>query len=73
MKKGLLVQLAVITACLIGAALLVIDSADGWADWVVFGVIVATALGMAVAVNRRRYTTKRRTFVKSYERPRGPR
>jgi hypothetical protein len=37
---------------------------DGWEDWVVlFGILVAVA-GVAVAVNARRYPTRKRTFTK---------
>jgi hypothetical protein len=37
---------------------------DGWEDWVVlFGIVVAVS-GVAVAVNNRRYPTRKRTFTK---------
>lgn len=45
------------------------QSADGWADWVVFGVIVMTVYGAAVAVTKREFTTKKRSFVRTYDKP----
>jgi len=41
-------------------------SADDWSDWVVFGVFVLTAIGAGMAVHHRRYTAKRRDFVKRH-------
>ncbi len=37
---------------------------DGWEDWVVLGGIIAAVSGVAVAVNNRRYPTRKRTFTK---------
>jgi hypothetical protein len=37
---------------------------DGWEDWVVLGGILVAVSGVAVAVNNRRYPTRRRTFTK---------
>jgi hypothetical protein len=37
---------------------------DGWEDWVVLGGIVVAVSGVAVAVNNRRYPTRKRTFTK---------
>jgi O-antigen/teichoic acid export membrane protein len=53
--------------CLLVAALayLVISSADSWADWVVFGVLVLTALGAAIAVHDRRWITRGRPISRS--------
>jgi len=58
------VQLVIIVAVAAGLAYLVVNSADGWADWVVFGVVVCAALGGAIAVWNRQYPapTKKRTF-----------
>ena len=55
------------------AVWIVAQSADGWADWVVFGVIVLTVYGAAIAVTKREFTTKKRTFVRSYEKPKARR
>ena len=46
----------------IGLGYLVVNSADGWADWVVFGVIVVTAYGFAVAVSPRLFARRKRTI-----------
>ena len=37
---------------------------EGWADWVVLGGIVVAVIGMMVAVNRRQYPTRKRSFTK---------
>lgn len=51
---------------LVGAlAYLVISSADSWADWVVFGVLVLTALGAAIAVHDRRWISRGRPISRS--------
>lgn len=41
---------------------LVVSSADGWADWVVFGAIIVTFLGFALAVAPNIYTRRHRTI-----------
>jgi hypothetical protein len=45
-------------------AVVVFSVVDGWADWVVFGGILAAVAGTMVAVNRRQYPTRKRTFTK---------
>lgn len=37
---------------------------DGWEDWVVLGGIVVAVIGVMIAVNTRRYPTRKRTFTK---------
>jgi hypothetical protein len=37
---------------------------DGWEDWVVLGGIIVAVAGVAVAVNSRRYPTRKRAFTK---------
>lgn len=37
---------------------------DGWEDWVVLGGILVAVSGVAVAVNNRRYPTRKRRFTK---------
>ena len=37
---------------------------DGWEDWVVLGGIIIAVSGVAVAVNNRRYPTRKRAFTK---------
>jgi hypothetical protein len=53
-------------AALVAAlAYLVVSSADSWADWVVFGVIVLTAFGAALAVHHREHPTGKRSFTRT--------
>jgi hypothetical protein len=62
----LAIQLGIfaVVAAVLGYALL--ESVDGWADWVVFGVVVMAALGGAIAVWQRQYpaATQKRTFTR---------
>ena len=37
---------------------------DGYEDWIVLGGIVAAVVGVMIAVNRRQYPTRKRTFSK---------
>ena len=66
MRGRLLVQILIfaVVAAVLGYALL--ESVDGWADWVVFGVVVMAALGGAIAVWNRQYpaATEKRTFTR---------
>jgi hypothetical protein len=50
-----------------GLGYLVVSSADSWGDWVVFGVVVLTAFGAALAVHHRDHPTRRREFSRSSE------
>jgi cytochrome bd-type quinol oxidase subunit 2 len=59
----------VIGVALVIAAVIVISLAKNWADWIVFGVIVLTFFGAAIAIYPRRYTAKKRTFVKTTKPP----
>ena len=45
-------------------AVAVVSVVDGWADWVVLGGIVVAVIGMMMAVNRRQYPTRKRSFTK---------
>jgi membrane protein YdbS with pleckstrin-like domain len=45
-------------------AVAVVSVVDGWADWVVLGGILVAVFGMMVAVNRRQYPTRKRSFTK---------
>ena len=60
------------TGVIIGLAYLVISSADGWADWVVFGVIVMTTFGFAVAVAPRIYARRERRIARDSEQEHKP-
>jgi len=46
---------------------LVFKVAANWADWVVFGMIVVTAFGAAVAIYPRRYPSRKRAYTRSSE------
>jgi len=39
--------------------------AVGWADWVVFGMILVTVFGAAVAIYPRRYPSGKRAYTRS--------
>jgi hypothetical protein len=54
----------------LGLGYLLVTSADGWADWVVFGVIVVTAYGFAVAVSPRIFARRKRTISRESGPPR---
>jgi hypothetical protein len=58
MQALLVVLLAVVLAVAVTSVV------DGWADWVVLGGIVVAVFGMMVAVNNRRYPTRKRSFTK---------
>lgn len=66
MRGRLLVQILIFAAvaAVLGYALL--ESVDGWADWIVFGVVVAAVLGGALAIWNRQYpaATTKRTFTR---------
>jgi hypothetical protein len=54
--------LVVLLAAVLAVA--VVSVVDGWADWVVLGGILLAVIGMMVAVNRRQYPTRKRSFTK---------
>lgn len=68
-QQDTMVQVLVFLAIVAGLAWAVLSSMDNWADWVVFGVIVLTTVGAAIAIYPRRYPTKKRTFVRHSDRP----
>jgi hypothetical protein len=59
------VQGVILGAALVAAAILVVSNATGWADWVVFGVIVVTTYGFAVAIAPNVYARRKRTISRS--------
>ena len=59
MRRQTAVQILAFLLLVAGLAYLVISSADSWADWVVFGVLVLTALGAALAVHEQRWGVSR--------------
>jgi hypothetical protein len=58
--QGLLLLSVVAVIVVLGVTSVV----DGWEDWVVLGAIIVAVSGVAVAVNNRRYPTRKRTFTK---------
>jgi uncharacterized membrane protein len=62
---GTLVGLAVA----VGVVLVVAGNADGWEDWVVFGVVICAVIGGAIAVWNRQYPaqSKKRVFTRDSE------
>ena len=69
MRGRALVQIAIFVVVAAALGYAVLESADGWADWVVFGVVVCAALGGAIAVWNRQYPvqSKKRTFTRDSE------
>ena len=64
MQGRLIVQVVLFVAVAVALGSIVVAAVDHWSDWVVFGMIVLTAIGAAIAVHRRQYPTRKRTFVK---------
>ena len=58
MQALLVVVLAVVLA------VAVLSVVDGAADWIVLGGIVVAVIGTMIAVNNRRYPTRKRSFTK---------
>ena len=70
MRRQTAVQFLAFLLLVAGLAYLVISSADSWADWVVFVVLVLTALGAALAVHEQRWGVSRgRPISRSSDRP----
>jgi len=58
MQAILVVLLAVVLA------IAVTQVVNGWAGWVVLGGIIVAVIGTMIAVNRRQYPTKKRSFTR---------
>lgn len=58
-------QVIAFAGLVLGLGYLVIWSADSWADWVVFGVIVMTAFGASLAVHHREHAVGSRSVTRS--------
>jgi len=54
--------LVVLLAAVLAVA--VVSVVDGWADWVVLAGILVAVIGTMVAVNRRQYPTRKRSFTR---------
>jgi threonine/homoserine efflux transporter RhtA len=63
-KLAIQIGIFVVVAAALGYVL--IDNVDGWADWIVFGVVVSAVLGGALAIWNRQYpaATQKRTFTR---------
>jgi cytochrome bd-type quinol oxidase subunit 2 len=64
-----MVQVLVFLAIVAALVWAVLSNMNNWADWVVFGVIVLTTIGAAIAIYPRRYPTKKRTFIRHSDQP----
>jgi hypothetical protein len=58
MQASFVVILAVVLA------LAVTSVVDNWTDWIVLGGIVVAVVGLMIALNNRRYPTKKRAFTR---------
>jgi hypothetical protein len=59
------VQIIVLAGVVALGAWAVISNADTWGDWVVFGVIVLTTVGAAIAIYPRQYPARKRPVSRS--------
>jgi hypothetical protein len=57
-------QALVLLLAIVVAVLGITSVVDGWEDWVVLGGIIVAVIGTAIAVNNRRYPTRKRAFTK---------
>jgi cytochrome bd-type quinol oxidase subunit 2 len=58
-------QVLVLALVVAGLGYLVVRSVDNWEDWIVFAIIVLTALGAAVAIYPRIYAKRKRTISRA--------
>jgi hypothetical protein len=57
---------SIVTALVCGGLIYVVFKvAANWADWVVFGMIVVTVVGAAIAVYPRRYPARKRAYSRT--------
>ncbi len=61
------IQVIVVALICAGCIYVVFKVAANWADWVVFGMIVVTAFGAAIALYPRRYPTRKRAYTRQSE------
>jgi hypothetical protein len=50
-----------------GPAVVILVTGGAWDAWVLYGVVISTLLAAAFAGRDRRYTTRKRTFLRDYE------
>jgi intracellular septation protein A len=67
--RATMVQVLVFLALVAALAWAVLSNMNNWADYVVFGVIVLTTIGAAIAIYPRRYPTRKRTFIRHSDQP----
>jgi threonine/homoserine efflux transporter RhtA len=65
----LAIQIGIFAVAAAALGYVLVDNVDGWADWIVFGVVVAAVLGGALAIWNRQYpaATQKRTFTRDSE------
>jgi hypothetical protein len=64
LRFPLWMQALVVLLIAVALALVVTSVVDNWSDWVVLGGIIVAVIGTMIAVNNRRYPTKKRTFTR---------
>lgn len=66
MNARAIVGTLIVLAVAVALGFVVAGSADGWADWVVFAVVICAAIGGAIAVWQREYPaqSKKRVFTR---------
>ena len=64
MRFPLWMQALLVVVLAVVLAIVVVQTVNGWAGWVVFGGIIAAVIGTMIAVNRRQYPTQKRSFTR---------
>lgn len=64
MQSRTAVQVVFLLAVVAALSFVVVRVSEGWADWVVLGVILVTVFGAAGAIYSRQYPTRKRSFVR---------
>ena len=64
MRFPLWMQALLVVVLAVVLAVAVLSVVDGAADWIVLGGIVVAVIGTMIAVNNRRYPTRKRSFTK---------
>jgi hypothetical protein len=69
MQSNTALQVVIVLVVAAIGAYAVIEVAHGWGDWVVLGVIILGVYGASLALHQRRFTTKKRSFVRHWDEP----